>query len=78
MTVMYGQLITGAPGCGKSTFIKGMHHFLDLMGRKTVVINLDPANVTTDYPTNISLPDLLSLDQARAETSLGPNGGMLY
>ncbi|KAL7719369.1 GPN-loop GTPase 2 [Entamoeba marina] len=78
MNVIYGQLITGAPGSGKTTFIKGMYQFLKLMGRDPLIINLDPANVLSDYPSSVSLPSLISLDIAMQTTDLGPNGGMLY
>ena len=78
MNVCYGQVITGSPGSGKTTFIKGMYSFLKLMGREVTIINLDPANEPTDYPIAISLPNLLSLDEAMNTTQLGPNGGMLY
>ena len=46
--------------------------------REVTIINLDPANEPKDYPIAISLPNLLSLDEAMNETELGPNGGMLY
>ncbi|EKE39973.1 hypothetical protein ENUP19_0097G0010 [Entamoeba nuttalli] len=78
MQVCYGQVITGAPGSGKTTFIKGMYTFLKLMGREPTIINLDPANEPNDYPISVSLPNLLSLDDAMKDTQLGPNGGMLY
>ena len=78
MNVCYGQVITGAPGSGKTTFIKGMYSFLKLMGREVTIINLDPANEPDDYPISISLPNLMSLDEAMNETQLGPNGGMLF
>ena len=40
----FGQLIIGAPGSGKTTYIKSMKDFYSQCGRKTLTINLDPAN----------------------------------
>ncbi|ELP86465.1 hypothetical protein EIN_032560 [Entamoeba invadens IP1] len=77
-TTCYGQVITGAPGCGKTTFVKGMFSFLSLMGRTPLIVNLDPANEPSEYTDCVSLPSLLSLDEAMTTTALGPNGGMLY
>ena len=42
--VIYGQVIVGPPGSGKTTYCNGMQQYLRLIGRETVVINLDSAN----------------------------------
>jgi len=42
--VMYGQVVVGPPGSGKTTYCNGMQQYLRLLGRETFVINLDPAN----------------------------------
>mmetsp|Transcript_14515 Transcript_14515/g.26314 ORF Transcript_14515/g.26314 Transcript_14515/m.26314 type:complete len:455 (+) Transcript_14515:121-1485(+) len=42
--VLYGQIIIGAPGAGKTTYCDGMQQYLKLIGRECYVVNLDPAN----------------------------------
>jgi GTPase SAR1 family protein len=41
---MYGQVVVGPPGSGKTTYCDGMQQYLRLLGRDAWVINLDPAN----------------------------------
>ncbi|KAL7501051.1 hypothetical protein ACHAWT_009206 [Skeletonema menzelii] len=51
--VLYGQIIIGAPGAGKTTYCDGMQQYLRLLGRECYVVNLDPANeVPTDDNNN--------------------------
>ena len=38
-----GQIVCGSPGAGKSTYCNGMIQFFNAIGRKAVLINLDPA-----------------------------------
>lgn len=45
----FGQIITGPPGSGKSTYCKGMKEFLISCNRETIIINLDPANSLLMY-----------------------------
>lgn len=42
--VLYGQIVIGAPGAGKTTYCDGMQQYLRLLGRECYVVNLDPAN----------------------------------
>mmetsp|Transcript_21699 Transcript_21699/g.30421 ORF Transcript_21699/g.30421 Transcript_21699/m.30421 type:complete len:414 (-) Transcript_21699:22-1263(-) len=42
--VLYGQVILGPPGSGKTTYCDGMQQYLRLIGRDALVVNLDPAN----------------------------------
>ena len=47
MTI-YGQVVVGPPGSGKTTYCNGMQQYLRLVGRSdTLVINMDPANEST-------------------------------
>ena len=48
--VLYGQIVMGAPGVGKTTYCDGMQQYLRLLGRECLVVNLDPAN-EVPYPT---------------------------
>lgn len=41
-TYVWGQVVVGPPGAGKSTYCTGMQHFLSLAGRRVAVVNLDP------------------------------------
>ena len=43
---IYGQIVVGPPGSGKTTYCNGMQQYLRLVGRTdALVVNLDPANV---------------------------------
>eukprot|EP00978_Attheya_sp_CCMP212_P022561 scaffold67480_cov56-Attheya_sp.AAC.2 len=42
--VVYGQVVIGPPGAGKTTYCNGMQQYLRLIGREALVVNLDPAN----------------------------------
>lgn len=42
--VLYGQIVVGPPGAGKTTYCNGMQQYLRLIGREALVVNLDPAN----------------------------------
>lgn len=44
MAPLYGQVVAGPPGSGKTTYCTGMQEYLRLLGRDAWVINLDPAN----------------------------------
>ena len=46
---VWGQVVVGPPGAGKSTYCAGMQQFLALAGRRAAVINLDPANDPSGY-----------------------------
>jgi GTPase SAR1 family protein len=41
---MYGQVVVGPPGSGKTTYCLGMREFLRGVGRNVALVNLDPAN----------------------------------
>ena len=47
--VLYGQIVIGAPGAGKTTYCDGMQQYLKLLGRECYVVNLDPANEIPSY-----------------------------
>ena len=53
MAPIYGQVVAGPPGSGKTTYCTGMQEYLRLLGRNAWVINLDPANeIPTSYRTS--------------------------
>ena len=41
---IYGQVVVGPPGSGKTTYCVGMQDYLRQLGRNVWVVNLDPAN----------------------------------
>ena len=71
----FGQLVIGPPGSGKTTYCRGMQHFMQATGRKVAIINLDPANDMLPYEAAVDVADLVCLEQVMAELKLGPNGG---
>ena len=74
----FGQLVTGPPGAGKTTYCVGMKHFLELRGRRVAIVNLDPANDVAPYEAAVTIEDLISVDEVQEEYGLGPNGAMVY
>eukprot|EP01036_Dinobryon_divergens_P041552 gene41552-55088_t len=74
--VFYGQVVLGPPGAGKTTYCQGMQMFLEAIGRKSVIVNLDFANDNLKYSAAIDVRELISLDQVMEEFHLGPNGGL--
>ncbi|KAG7192213.1 uncharacterized protein KQ657_001931 [Scheffersomyces spartinae] len=75
---MFGQVVIGPPGSGKSTYCYGMHQFLNALGRKNAIINLDPANDHLQYPCALDIREFITLEDVMTETNLGPNGGLMY
>ncbi|XP_071730925.1 GPN-loop GTPase QQT1-like [Rutidosis leptorrhynchoides] len=76
--MVFGQVVIGPPGSGKTTYCNGMQQYLQLIGRKVAVINLDPANDSLPYDCAINIEDLIKLSDVMNEHSLGPNGGLVY
>lgn len=74
----FAQLVIGPPGSGKSTYCDGMQQMLTAIERKCSVVNLDPANDHTSYPSALDVRDLVPLDEIMEAEELGPNGGVLY
>ncbi|CAX41571.1 ATP-binding protein, putative [Candida dubliniensis CD36] len=75
---MFGQIVIGPPGSGKSTYCHGMYQFMSAIGRKSCIINLDPANDRLPYPCELDIRDYISLEEIMEELDLGPNGGLMY
>ena len=69
---MYGQIVIGPPGSGKSTYCHGMYQFMSAIGRKLCIINLDPANDRLPYPCELDIRDYISLEEIMEELDLGP------
>ncbi|WJX93701.1 GPN-loop GTPase qqt1 [Trifolium repens] len=76
--MVFGQVVVGPPGSGKTTYCNGMSQFLNLIGRKVAIVNLDPANDSLPYDCAVNIEDLVKLSDVMIEHSLGPNGGLVY
>ncbi|KAJ1975136.1 hypothetical protein H4R35_003287 [Dimargaris xerosporica] len=74
----FAQLVIGPPGSGKTTYCHGMQQFMTILGRRVIVVNLDPANDALPYNCDVDIAELITLDDAMDSLSLGPNGGMIY
>ncbi|XP_069137853.1 GPN-loop GTPase 2-like [Argopecten irradians] len=75
---MFGQVVIGPPGSGKTTYCLGMSEFLTSLGREVAVINLDPANEHLPYKCDLDIADLVKLEDVMEFVKLGPNGGLVY
>lgn len=51
---LFGQLVIGPPGSGKTTYCHKMFEFYKELQRKVTIINLDPANENMIYTAEVS------------------------
>lgn len=77
-SLRFGQVVIGPPGSGKTTYCRAMQEFLSLLGRKVVVVNMDPANDGLPYTCAVDISELVTLDDVMDGLKLGPNGGLIY
>lgn len=78
MSLIFGQLVIGPPGSGKTTYCHAMSKFLEKLGRKVAVINIDPANENMEYKPVVDISQLIEHDDVMSHYSLGPNGALVY
>lgn len=52
---MYGILVIGAPGAGKSTFCAGLSEIFEHLKRNHYIVNLDPANDSVLYQIDLDI-----------------------
>lgn len=76
--VVFGQLIVGPPGAGKTTYCTGMQHLLTSLKRPRTIVNLDPANDDLPYECDIDIRELVNVEDVMVEFQLGPNGALVY
>lgn len=86
--MIYGQVVLGPPGSGKSTYCATLKKYFTAADRKCIIVNLDPANeklqysiyilFTCRYECEIDITELISLVEVMDEYKLGPNGGLLF
>lgn len=75
---VFGQVVIGPPGSGKTTYCGAIKEFLTGVGRQVVIINLDPANENMPFKPDVDIFDLINLTDVMDNLKLGPNGGLLY
>ena len=76
--VRFAQLVIGPPGSGKSTYCLAMKTFLEELGRKVSIVNLDPANDELLYRCDADISELITLEDVMDKLKLGPNGSLVY
>eukprot|EP00768_Dysnectes_brevis_P005795 gnl/Dysnectes_brevis/4338_a5779_844.p1 GENE.gnl/Dysnectes_brevis/4338_a5779_844~~gnl/Dysnectes_brevis/4338_a5779_844.p1 ORF type:complete len:305 (+),score=63.72 gnl/Dysnectes_brevis/4338_a5779_844:23-937(+) len=75
---MFGLVVIGPPGSGKSTFCDAISKLYGALSRPHSIINLDPANEQFNYKCTVDVRDLISVEDVMEELELGPNGALLY
>ncbi|KAL9907303.1 GPN-loop GTPase 2 [Glossina fuscipes] len=75
---LYGQLIVGPPGSGKTTYCHHAFKFYKELGRRIGIVNLDPANENMEYKAEIDIMELITVQDVMDSMHLGPNGALMY
>lgn len=75
---IFGQLVIGPAGSGKTTYCQVMSDYLTKLGRNVILINIDPANDILPYKASIDINELISVENVMDNLNLGPNGSLLY
>ncbi|KAJ1360114.1 hypothetical protein KIN20_019012 [Parelaphostrongylus tenuis] len=75
---MYGILVIGAPGAGKSTFCAGLADIFDQIQRSYITVNLDPANDSVQYDASYDIKELITVEEVMDRLGIGPNGALKY
>lgn len=78
---MFGELICGPPGVGKTTYCEGKRQFLSVYDpmRPVMLVNLDPANEGVfPYPCDVDVRELVRHAAVMDQEQLGPNGSYLF
>lgn len=75
---MFGQVVIGPPGSGKSTYCDEMSKYLKEMGRRVAIINMDPANDSLCYESAIDVSELVTVEDVMEYVNLGPNGSLIF
>ncbi|GJN23525.1 hypothetical protein PR202_gb11181 [Eleusine coracana subsp. coracana] len=74
----YAQLVIGPAGSGKSTYCSSLYDHCQTVGRNIHIVNLDPAAEHFNYPVDMDIRELISLEDVMEELGMGPNGGLIY
>lgn len=83
MSTIFGQIIVGPPGSGKTTYCSAIQDYFnkclkDNSSRYVYIVNLDAANVDMPYDCSIDLVDLITVDDVCQNLNLGPNGSLMF
>lgn len=76
--VLFGQLVVGAPGAGKSTYCSGLVQLCEQLKRPVICVNLDPANDVIPFKCDIDIRELITVEDVMETFNLGPNGALRY
>ena len=60
--VLFGQVVVGPPGSGKTSYCHGMSMLLANLQRKYAIVNLDFANDIIPYVPDIDVRELITLE----------------
>ena len=60
-STIFGQIVIGPPGSGKTTYCEGMSQFLKSLGRTVAIVNLDPANEHVPYKADVDVAELIQV-----------------
>jgi GPN-loop GTPase len=75
---MYGQIVIGPAGSGKSTYCNLIQSWAKNLQRNIIIVNMDPAAEKLTYTPNVDIRELINTDDVMDLTKLGPNGGLIY
>lgn len=70
--------IVGPAGSGKTTFCKNLTTHGTYINRSFKIINLDPANIFTDFHYHSDIREFITVDDVQEHTDLGPNSSLLF
>jgi len=74
---LFGTLIIGTAGSGKSLLTKALSVFLKARDLDTIIVNLDPGVVKLPYEPDVDIRNLITVEELMERYSLGPNGAMI-
>ncbi|KAK4534168.1 hypothetical protein CDCA_CDCA01G0193 [Cyanidium caldarium] len=78
---LFLQLVVGPPGSGKTTYCAAMSQLCAVLGRRHLVVNLDPAvdhQESPPYTADVDVRDLVAAETVMQRWALGPNGALTY
>lgn len=70
-------LVIGMAGSGKTTFMQRISSYLGEKGKRSYLVNLDPAVTNVPFESNVDIRDTVNYKKVMEEYQLGPNGGIV-